>query len=153
LQNALRAIGRYFDVNVFRHILVAQVDGGFIARVFSGPAGHLKAQGIDFPTEDVLTLIAAQRQSGPLSNQTMQSPPLCPTGYEDFFRALGYELETLGADKIRLVELSAGILVAYTSTDPNGAAVRSEKLFDLDLIDQALTRGYMRRGKAYQPRL
>ena len=146
-QDALRAIGRYFDLNVYRHILVSEVDDGYIARAFPGQQASLKAEGIALPMSDVLTLISSQEQGRGVQVADVKMPPLCPTGYEDFFRSLGHDLDEAGAANVCLVELSGGILVSYTAKGKNGIE-RAQMFYDPPRIDETLTKGYQRRGKA-----
>jgi hypothetical protein len=74
-------------------------------------------------------------------------PPLCPTGYEDFFRALGFDLDASAASNVCLVELSGGILVSYTGKGSRGELERAQMYYDPPRIDETLTKGYQRRGK------
>jgi hypothetical protein len=146
-QDSLRAIGRYFDRNIYRHVLVSEVEDGYIARAFPGQIGNLKAEGIALPMSDVMALINSQEQVRGVAVADVKMPPLCPTGYEDFFRALGYELDVTNATNVCLVELSSGFLVSYTAKTDHGAVERSQMFYDPDQIDETLTKGYQRRGK------
>jgi hypothetical protein len=147
-QDSLRAIGRYFDRNVYRHVLVSEVDDGYIARAFPGQLGNLKAEGIALPMSDVMALINSQEQVRGVSVNDVKMPPLCPTGYEDFFRSLGYDLDIVNATNVCLVELSGGILVSYTAKSEKGDIERSQMFYDPPRIDDTLTKGYQRRGKS-----
>lgn len=144
-QDSLRAIGRYFDRNVYRHILVSEVNDGYIARAFPGQQASLKAEGIALPMSDVLTLISSQEQGRGVQVADVKMPPLCPTGYEDFFRALGHDLDTAQAGDVSVVELSGGFLVAYNTRSGRGIE-RAQMYYDPRHIDEILTRGYQRRG-------
>jgi hypothetical protein len=146
-QDSLRAIGRYFDRNVYRHVLVSEVDDGYIARAFPGQQGNLKAEGIALPMSDVMALINSQEQGRGVPVSDVKMPPLCPTGYEDFFRSLGYDLDSVDAANVCLVELSGGILVSYTARGKSGLE-RSQMFYDPPRIDELLTKGYQRRGKS-----
>ena len=146
-QDALRAIGRYFDRNVYRHVLVSEVEDGYIARAFPGQLGSLKAEGIALPMSDVMALIGSQEQVRGVTVSEVKMPPLCPTGYEDFFRALGFDLDAAAASNVCIVELSGGILVSYTGKGSHGDLERSQMYYDPPRIDETLTRGYQRRGK------
>jgi hypothetical protein len=78
-QNALRAIGRYFDRN-YRHVLLCEVGDGYIARAFPGQQGNLTAEGIALPMGDVTALISSQEQARGVVAGAVKMPPLCPTG-------------------------------------------------------------------------
>jgi hypothetical protein len=145
-QGSLRALGRYLDSNIYRHIVVVETeDGGFIVRAFAD-GGNLKADGIELPMSDLVSLIDSHAQTRGLALPEVKTPPLCPTGYEDFFRALGYELDAIRVTGLRLIELSTGILVGFTGMNAKGEIQRSEILYDKTRITQALERGYQRRG-------
>ena len=146
-QDSLRAIGRYFDRNVYRHVLISEVEDGYIARAFPGHLANLKAEGIALPMSDVMALISSQEQVRGVAVNDVKMPPLCPTGYEDFFRALGYDLDTARATNVCLVELGGGILVSFTIKNQKGEIERSQMFYDPSLIDETLTKGYQRRGK------
>lgn len=145
-QDSLRAIGRYFDRNIYRHILVSEVDDGYIARAFPGLQGNLKPEGIALPMSDVMALMTSQQQGRGISFTDVKMPPLCPTGYEDFFRSLGFDLDSANASNVSVVELSGGFLVSYT-VRARGGLGRSQMFYDPSHIDEVLTRGYQRRGK------
>ncbi len=147
-QDALRAIGRYFDRNVYRHVLISEVEDGYVARAFPGHLANLKAEGIALPMSDVMALISSQEQVRGVAVNDVKMPPLCPTGYEDFFRALGFDLDEARATNVCLVELSGGILVSFTVKNPKGEIERSQMFYDPPLIDETLTKGYQRRGKS-----
>ena len=117
-QDSLRAIGRYFDRNVYRHVLVAEVDDGYMARAFPGHQSNLKAEGIALPMSDVLALIASQEQGRDGARQRCKDAAALPTGYEDFFRSLGLEMDAANANFVTLVELSSGILISYAVKGP-----------------------------------
>ena len=146
-QDSLRAIGRYFDRNVYRHVLVSEVEDGYIARAFPGQVDNLKAEGIALPMSDVMALINSQEQGRGVSVNDVKMPPLCPTGYEDFFRSLGFDLDAAQSTNVALVELSGGILVSYTIKNDKGQMERAQMFYDPPKIDECLTKGYQRRGK------
>jgi len=146
-QVSLRAIGRYFDRNVYRHVLVSEVEDGFMARAFPGLLGNLKAEGIALPMSDVIALINNQEQARGVAVDDVRMPPLCPTGYEDFFRAIGWDLDQAAASNVCLVELSGGILVSFTCTGQKGEIERSQAFYDPPHIDETITRGYQRRSQ------
>ena len=145
-QDSLRAIGRYFDRNVYRTVLVAEVEDGYVARAFPGHQSSLRAEGIALPMADVLALIAAQDQGRDGIGSDLKMPPLLPTGYEDFFRSLGHEMDVAKAAFVTLAELSTGILVSYAAKGAKGGMERAQLFCDPPRIDDLLTKGYQRRG-------
>jgi len=124
---------------------MVETDDGFILRVFAADE-HDKADGIELPMSDIVSLINTHLQFRGADTPSAKTPPLCPTGYEDFFRALGYELDAMKVTAIRIIELSSGILVSFTAMTAEGALQRREALYDKARIDQALARSYQRRG-------
>lgn len=145
-QDCMRAIGRYFDRNVYRHVLVAEVEDGYIARAFPGGQQNSRAEGIALPVSDVLSLINTQTRARGVALNDVKMPPLCPTGYEDFFRALGWELDVMQAAAVSVVELSGGILISYSSRSSKNQE-RAQMFYDPPKIDELLTKAYQRRGK------
>jgi hypothetical protein len=128
-------------------VLVSEVEDGYIARAFPGHLANLKAEGIALPMSDVMALISSQEQVRGVAVNDVKMPPLCPTGYEDFFRALGYDLDAARATNVCLVELSGGILISFTVKNQKGEVERTQMFYDPALIDETLTKGYQRRGK------
>lgn len=110
-QNDLRAIGRHADDNRFRGIGVYEVAGGFILRAFSG-SDSTSAEAIEIPDGDLEGLILKNFTARGGSADGTRSP-LCPTGYEDFLRALGYELEVNQARAVVVQEMVDVFAVAY----------------------------------------
>jgi hypothetical protein len=143
-QEYLRAIGRYIDCQVYRHILLIQTDHGFILRVCLNKHGTIQAIGVDLTVIDLLNLINGYQAARGQSASAIATP-LFPTGYEDFLRALGFELDQALATNIQLVELSEGLLVSYNIIGEAGQTTHREVLFDADLIEHTLRNGYLRR--------
>jgi hypothetical protein len=144
-QSSLRAIGRFLDSRVYRHVMLMETEDGFVARAFAD-GSNMSPDGIELPLDDVFRLVEGYARIRGEEAAPIKTPPLCPTGYEDFFRALGYELDTLRVTGIRLLELSAGVLVSFTALNPRGEIQRFEMLYDKQRIGEALSRGYQRRG-------
>lgn len=149
-QQALRAIGRYFDQNVYRLVHVSEVDDGYSARAFPGQQGYRKEQGIALPLRDVLALMRNQEQRRGAAVEEVTLSPLCPTGYADFFRSLGFDLDAAGATNVHLVELSLGFMVSYTVKGRHGLE-RAQELYNPPRINELLTAGYHRRAKPAPP--
>jgi hypothetical protein len=144
-QDALRAIGHFLDVNIYRHIILVETSDAFILHAFHGLTANRSVEGIELPLSDIRTLVSRCRQDrGPRAHELPRSP-ICPTGYEDFFRTLGYDLDTAHAMLVRVVELSTGILVSYTAYNETENAQRFELLYTESHIEQALAQGYSRR--------
>jgi hypothetical protein len=116
-QNELRAIGRHCDDNSFRTICICEVTDGFILRAFHDIADPASVDAIEIPDSDLQNLILKNftAQSAPSSKSRS---PLCPTGYEDFFRALGYELEENQAKAVTVQEMDDAFAITYHQLQP-----------------------------------
>jgi hypothetical protein len=103
-QNKLRAIGRHLDLYTFRRANILEVEGGFVVRATE--SGGRDIETLEFADQhfpQLLASCAASRGEGRLRNSTLS--PLLPTGYEDFFRAVGYMLDAHAAEAITISEL------------------------------------------------
>jgi hypothetical protein len=149
-QDALRAIGRYFDEQVYRNILICEVNDGYIARAFpvSG-SDNIKAEGLQFMAEDVETLMQRAREAHTPVPDYVKMPPLCPTGYEDFFRALGWECDRAKVRLISIVEMKEGVLVNYyqPAQRSSSGSTWHQMFYDVDGITTLLNKGFSRRGQ------
>jgi hypothetical protein len=116
-QNELRAIGRHCDDNGLRHVSILEVGEGFILRGFADPNDPGSVEAIEIPDSDIQGLILKNFTARGRSGVATRSK-LCPTGYEDFFRALGYELEVNQAKAVSVQEMIDAISVAYLSLLP-----------------------------------
>lgn len=149
-QNELRAMGRHCDDQGLKSIGIHEVTDGFILRAFPDANNPTSVVALEIPDGDLQSLI--------LKNFTAQGTRasaagsrLCPTGYEDFLRALGFELEECQAKAIAMQELSEGFSVAFyqPAETADGGFVWEPKSFILtaehvqDLLDEA----FKRRGR------
>lgn len=148
-QNELRALGRHCDDHGLRAIGVHEVAEGFILRAFGDVTDPTTVTALEVPDGDLQSLI--------LKNFTAQGPrsgkpgsKLCPTGYEDFFRALGYELEECQAKAVAVQELDGGFSVAFhqPAEKPDGSYIWEPKSFVLstDHVQELLDEAFRRRG-------
>ena len=150
-QDSLRAIGRYFDEQVYRNVLLCEVSDGYIARAFPlNSAETSKAEGLQFLTEDITALIVRSRETHSPVPDATKMPPLCPTGYEDFFRALGWECDQAAIRLVSIVEMKEGMLVNYYQPERNSPSggVWHQMFYDADSINALLNQGFARRGNA-----
>jgi hypothetical protein len=148
-QNELRAIGRHCDDNGFRFIGVYEVSDGFILRAFGELGNPASIEAIEIPDADLQSLI--------LKNFTAQGPrspksqsPLCPTGYEDFLRSLGSELEDSQAKAIALQEMDDAFVVSYhqleAASEEGYIYEPKTLLLKADHIRELLDEAFRRRG-------
>jgi hypothetical protein len=80
---------------------------------------------LHFSRNDLLereqSLISARRPN-PAGHEpaTLREPwTLGPTGIQDFFHALGYELDQAGAEMLLIDELEEGVFISYSFVDPS----------------------------------
>lgn len=148
-QNDLRAIGRHADDAQYRQLGVYEVNDGFVVRALVDSDPHA-IEAIEVPDTDLKGLIlknftARGRKEGETSN------PLCPTGYEDFLRALGHELEASQARSIAIQEMVSAFAVTYRQLDqtPDGYVWESKEwLLDESQVQEMLDAGFSRREAA-----
>lgn len=147
-QNELRALGRYCDDKGLRAIGIYEVDDGFLLRAFADPNDPHSIEAIEVPKDDIQNLMvqnfSARSRSTPLTRS-----PLCPTGYEDFLRALGYELEINQARVVAIHECVDRFAVSYHHLQPSEQGyvwdLRSVMLQAED-VGQLLDQAFGRRG-------
>ena len=109
-QNRLRVIGHHLDRGLYRDAAILEIDGGFIVRATS--PNHRRPQALEFPDTQFVELMEAALNDRGHGQQYNSHARLLPTGYEDFFRALGYLLDNQSAIGITLCELDQHLLVA-----------------------------------------
>ena len=112
---ALRVIGRHLDAEPAYHISVLEVADGFTVR--SHPSRHRSdGRTVHFTWDRLRDLSIFQtagrgcrrrprRHSGMWAN--------FPNGHEDFFRALGHDLDESGASSLSVDEMPEGVAVSY----------------------------------------
>jgi hypothetical protein len=146
-QNELRAIGRYCDDKGFRHIGVYEVSEGFVLRGFCDPNDPFAITAFEFPEEDFQGLIMKNFTSRNGSSVSSH-PAICPTGYEDFFRALGYELEEDQAKGVVVQELPDLMVVTYLHLGSSSDSYVWEPksvLLNAAQVEEMLDKGFRRR--------
>jgi hypothetical protein len=148
-QNELRAIGRFCDDNRLRCIGIYEVDDGFVLRALTDANDPHSVEAIEVPKDDIQSLImknfTSKGRTAPLTRS-----PLCPTGYEDFLRALGYELEINQGRGVTIQEMVDRIGINYhqlqaTSEEGYVWEPRSAILTAAD-IQNLLDEAFNRRG-------
>lgn len=151
-QNRLRVIGRQLDLYGYRALNLSEVGGGFLARAL--PQGGRMPEALEFPDRDfpeTMTNTFAARGEGEHRRATS---PLLPTGYEDFLRALGYQLDERLAEAITITELDAFVVVAGVGqADGEGAHALApfQQLLRQDDIAFLLDAAFGRRVKVSRP--
>ncbi len=146
-QNRLRVIGHHLDIGQFRDAAVLEIDGGFIVRATA--PDKRRPQALEFPDTDFARLMQeALNYRGHGQKYNSHSKNL-PTGYEDFFRALGYLLDNQTAVGITVCELDSHILVAGSQPDRSvvghKALIHFERYLTLDNVQKLLDDAFKRR--------
>src|SRR5579872_4997541 len=148
-QNELRAIGRYCDDRGLRGIGIYEVDNGLILRGFANPNDPHSLEAIEVPKDDIQSLMLRNFTAKSYGGVATRSP-LCPTGYEDFLRALGYELELNKVRAVALQELVDRFAVTYMqlqSTSDDGYIWETRSvMLPPDDIQKLLDEAFGRRG-------
>jgi hypothetical protein len=148
---ALRAIGRHLDAEPAYHISVLEVADGFTVRSHPSPHradGHTLHYSWDRLTDLVVYQIAGRgvrrrksRHSGLWEH--------FPNGHEDFFRALGHELDQERASNLTVDEVDEGVAVSYMRPNPD-EPFRMDKIHRVmarDDIESMLKAAQARRGR------
>lgn len=116
-QNRLRVIGRHLDNESYSNVAIFEIEGGFVARAI--PYGGKRPEALEFPDSQFAALMnQAINQRGGGQHYEGRST-LLPTGYEDFFRSLGYLLDNMMAHGIMFCELQSHLLV--TGSEPTNS--------------------------------
>jgi hypothetical protein len=120
----LRAVGSYLDEEPSCRISMAEVSDGFIVRIqralhkMEPQVEHFKRETLE---EQLNQLFASRKPVAKAHHQGIWAN--FPNGHADFFRALGYELDTARASNIVLDELEDGLVLTYAyPTDEEGKA-------------------------------
>jgi hypothetical protein len=71
-----------------------------------------------------------------------------PNGHQDFFRALGFELDAAAAHAILIEELEEGLVLSYSCLDPDTGDRRKRMLLlGLPEMEEILNAAFERRKK------
>lgn len=146
-QNRLRVIGRHLDVYRYRRVNILEVEGGFVVR--ASPQGSRGVETLEFVGHQFAQLIAkAASDRGSGERIKAQPDALLPTGYEDFLRAVGYQLDHHAAEAITVSELEEIVVVGGVGrVDETGVSRYGpiQWLFRSDDVSVLLDQAYQRR--------
>jgi CheY-like chemotaxis protein len=151
-QNRLRVIGRQIDLYGYRMVAVYEVEGGFLMRAFS-LNGRI-AEALEFPDRDFEQLVVQSFVVRGEGERPASNSPLLPSGYEDFFRAIGAALDRNKADSVSISEFSNMIVVGGNTRVENSAHTtlgNLQWLLHAEDIAQILDEGYRRRAATSKP--
>jgi hypothetical protein len=150
-QTALRVIGRHLDSEPAYHVSILEVADGFTVR--SHPARH-RTDGriMHFPWDrlhDLTIFHSAGRDCARRRHRHQGIWANFPSGHEDFFRALGYTLDTERANSLSVDEVPEGVAVSYMRpTEENALSFeKCHTVYHKQEIEVMLTSAQERRGK------
>ncbi len=101
-QNRLRVIGRQLDQYHYRTANLVEVAGGFLVR--AQRRGIREPEALEFPDSDFPHMVARAFESRNEEPWDRPKSELMLTGYEDFLRTLGRELDQLAAEAVSIAE-------------------------------------------------
>jgi hypothetical protein len=146
----LRALGAYLDEQPSCRISLAEMPDGFMVRL-QRALHKLEPQVIHLSRDTLKEQLAELKAQRKVRNRARHQGiwSSFPNGHQDFFRALGYELDQASARNVLIDELEDGIVVTYTypdATNGNGWKKRMVVL-RLDEIEAILNAAFERRRK------
>jgi DNA-binding NarL/FixJ family response regulator len=145
-QNRLRVIGRQIDLYGYRMVAVFEVEGGFLMRAF--PGSGRKAEALEFPDRDFVQLAVQAFVVRGEGERPASKSRLLPSGYEDFFRAMGAALDDHKAEAVSISEFASVIVIGGNVPVENSTQSTVGNLqwvLQADDITQVLDEGYRRR--------
>jgi hypothetical protein len=138
----LRAIGAFLDREGAAHIQIMEIGDGFAVRYErAGDASDLRLQHVGF---DELLQVKARMEA----DRTGRRESGEQTGrYQDFLRALGYDLEQASAYFILLDEVDDDFLITYQYLRPSESYLPHKHLsvINRDAREDLLQRAHSRR--------
>ncbi len=102
-QNRLRVTGRFLDGHRLHTATVIEVQNGFVLR--ASRSNEPWPQVVELSDRQLANMLRESIQARGESEPIPEIRDLIPTGYEDLFRAIGYELDQRVAESIVLSEL------------------------------------------------
>lgn len=147
-ENRLRVIGSKIEALEIRDIALFEIAGGFIVR---GARGALdQAEAFEFPDEQFPNLVQAAHDARGDGDGHAYHPPLLPTGYADFLRAVGCELDEMVAKSVTIYEMEAAFVVSglapVESASGRMTYQRFERFLGENEISSALDQAFHRRS-------
>jgi CheY-like chemotaxis protein len=151
-QNRLRVIGRQIDLYGYRMVAVYEVGGGFLMRAY--PLNGRTAEALEFPDRDFEQLVVQSFVVRGEGERPASNSPLLPSGYEDFFRAVGAAIDRNKADSVSITEFSSMIVIGGNVRVENSTQTTLGNLqwvLQAEDIAQVLDEGYRRRTASGKP--
>jgi hypothetical protein len=154
-EKGLRVIGRYLDSEPSYHVSVLEVADGFAVRAH-GTSDRAEGRSALFPWERLRDLVIFQAAGRGVSARRRRRGEVWdkfPNGHEDFFRALGHELDVELARSLSLDEIPEGIAVSYMRprSKGGGSFEKYHTVMGHDEIVALLEAAQARRGTSPTP--
>jgi hypothetical protein len=146
----LRALGAYLDEEPSCRISLAEVSDGFLVRLqralhkLDPHVEHFKRETLH---EQLEKLASERKHTTHARHQGVWAS--FPNGHQDFFRALGYELDQANAKGILVDELEDGVVVTYSYPDTSQGPKWKKRMVVLGVgeIEAILNAAFERRKK------
>lgn len=149
----LRALGAYLDEQPSCRITLTETNEGFLVRL----------QRAVTKIDPLVVVLKRENLVQQISSLLDRPKPVTrvrhqgiwqnfPNGHQDFFRALGFELDEAHAVGILIDELEDGLVVSYSYPDPTSGAWRKRMVvLGMEEIEAILNAAFERRGKGVVP--
>ncbi len=150
----LRALGAYLDEEPSCRISLAEVSDGFLVRLqralhkLDPHVEHFKRETLH---DQIERLATERKHSQHARHQGVWAT--FPNGHQDFFRALGYELDQANARGILIDELEDGVVITYSYPDTAAGSTWKKRMVVLGVteIEAILNAAFDRRKKPVIP--
>ncbi|GAC1327896.1 MAG: hypothetical protein NVS2B16_23390 [Chloroflexota bacterium] len=151
----LRALGAYLDEEPSCRISLTEMPDGFLVRL-QRALHKLEPEVLHFKRErlkEELDRLTRERKAKRSASRHQGVWSHFPNGHQDFFRALGFELDEAGAHNIFIDELEDGFVITYACPEVPGSTAWTKKMVVLGLeeIEAILNAAFERRSKTAAP--
>jgi hypothetical protein len=151
-QESFRAIGSILDNETTGSIGIVEVDDGFLLRVQRTTVSGIETS-LTHLQHSVLTQYSQELRRVRPGSHLQYHPGFWSTftvSLQDVFRALGHELDAVGARHVVVDEMSDGLLLAYEQRESEGAPARQWRftLGRIEIEDMVQEAGRRRRVPA-----
>lgn len=147
---ALRVIGGHLDAEPVYHVSLLEADDGFTVRAHAS-AHRLDGKTRYFSWERLRDLVTYQTAGRGVRRRPTRHRGMWenfPNGHDDFFRALGHELDEQHAASLTVDEVADGVAISYLRSGSDPLRVeRVHKLLRSEDIEMLLNEAQARRSQ------
>lgn len=131
----LRALGAYLDGEPSNRLTLTETPEGFLVR-FQSATIVSEPVVAELYRDTLVEQVHALPRTAKSATRTRHQGVWwnVPNGHQDFFRALGFELDEAGAQNVLLDELEDQLILTYSSLDP-GTGARQKRMIILGIPD------------------